>query len=1367
MRKLTAFTLLLMLAPGTWGASETLLLNTATTERVIVTHDPALSPVEGITLEGWVRPSTLSGCQTLFGKTFSTGYWLGLCDGLIRYYADGTGSSRTGPTAVPNAEWSHIAVTFDGTTRRYYINGELDLEEVTPGGIGSNSNALGIGGEGRSSSFPGGLFPFSGYLSEMRLWSYARTEEQIRRHLYRQITEPIAGLIGVWALEGGPEDRFGSFSSLLAPGASFSSLDSPPLPHDPLRIRGVSSMTADGNCSEAGYQTAISMPAWYPQDDLPNAESNPSEILLGADATYLYVCLPDRSQLQDPIWTVEIDVNNDRGSRLATDDRRFRLWAGNDGLTTARGNTSTGPLPFSSWVSISNPSGLFASETVGAEFVTDFEMRIPRSVLPASTEPFGIRVAHNYLIDDFDDYTADWPFDTSSLNPSEWVEAVIDRTPVGRADSRNPSVRVFATPTDIVRFFEDIRLEVFASDDVDIELVELLVDDVVIESRDFSGTDDVRVDFSIASTYPIGVHQYYARVFDHAGRESRSRTRSFRVVVDGEPPVVTLSVDPLDPAPGQTINVTARARDISGIDQIMVLDVLGFTSPSFRRCDFDGTGGVELCTWTINPDPRLRKLRLRARAQDSEGFMDNTADRVILFGNTGSDRDDDGLADNIETGLCTDPDDPDTDGDGLGDGWEVLGVRFVSGGLLPLVDYGANPCYKNALLQLDYENGERPPANALTFLQNRFRENGINLYLETHERPRPTAYDQSHLIAPTAAYQRDDGEYYFDPRRHWAFYYGYQKGLPGRSFAGGRYFTVEGRAGSSGFCSGGTEPGKGCKGDFECPGSGAQCVAGCTDGTRETMSCSSNADCPLDDGTFAVCSAPCTTTPGAGGPACGFRNNLDLVYRLFHEFGHSIGIGHGGVQGSFATSVDRGFVTREQRWDSRNWKPNAISAMNYRYSFGQTCIEPIPSTRPEGFAMSLVGQMNFMTNDLGDLNEDSLSESFNSTFARNLRAMDCSYASPTAVPIFRYTCQVGDTQYEVIADGTKTVARRTETGDWDYDPPAHDPGIDWNCNGTIDGTVAENVNGPGWFSEDFWDLGSWIRENSLRGREEFSLVPAPIQCQIEYRANCQDRASSCYPWPAAYRAGVPSLASGLDPVDCRDIFLANRTGDCGGGSDSDFGTGTCPNLPDRDTPKAGVIGVKRWNGHDGAAFGAPPDENEQFTVVIENDNTPPTPGVELCDFEDNDGDGQVDEGCADDDGDDVPNSVDNCPTVPNTDQADRDGDGLGDVCQFPTVSNLTASANGEKVVTLNWSGDSTPRVGYAVYRYGETNPDPVYLSSEYPATTATTLQDFGISAGDNYTYVVRPINLNGEEGDGAMTTLLIGGGDLIFRDSFD
>ena len=61
------------------------------------------------------------------------------------------------------------------------------------------------------------------------------------------------------------------------------------------------------------------------------------------------------------------------------------------------------------------------------------------------------------------------------------------------------------------------------------------------------------------------------------------------------------------------------------------------------------------------------------------------------------DRDGDGLTDAEEALLRTDPDNPDTDGDGLPDGWEVHGVNGID-----LRGKGASPLHKDIFVHMDF-----------------------------------------------------------------------------------------------------------------------------------------------------------------------------------------------------------------------------------------------------------------------------------------------------------------------------------------------------------------------------------------------------------------------------------------------------------------------------------------------------------------------------------------------------------------------------------------------------------------------------------------------------------------------------------------
>ena len=177
-----------------------------------VTNDAGLNPTSAITLEAWVfltDESTSWGsnsgrCPTIAGKGYTTAYWLGVCNGHIRFYPrnddsfDGTGT-------VPLNTWTHIAATFDGTTLNTYINGVLDGTSTDISGpVGTNSQDFRIGEDTDWDSTP------MGAIDEVRLWGVARTEAEIAASMNTTITGATAGLIGVWNMEGNGNDDSGN-----------------------------------------------------------------------------------------------------------------------------------------------------------------------------------------------------------------------------------------------------------------------------------------------------------------------------------------------------------------------------------------------------------------------------------------------------------------------------------------------------------------------------------------------------------------------------------------------------------------------------------------------------------------------------------------------------------------------------------------------------------------------------------------------------------------------------------------------------------------------------------------------------------------------------------------------------------------------------------------------------------------------------------------------------------------------------------------------------------------------------------------------------------------------------------------------------
>lgn len=85
-------------------------------------------------------------------------------------------------------QWIHIAGTYDGSTMRLYLNGELiGTKSVSEGGLTAPNGDF---------DFSSGSETMNGKIDETRLWNYVRTDQEIRENMY-SLTN-TNGLIHYW-----------------------------------------------------------------------------------------------------------------------------------------------------------------------------------------------------------------------------------------------------------------------------------------------------------------------------------------------------------------------------------------------------------------------------------------------------------------------------------------------------------------------------------------------------------------------------------------------------------------------------------------------------------------------------------------------------------------------------------------------------------------------------------------------------------------------------------------------------------------------------------------------------------------------------------------------------------------------------------------------------------------------------------------------------------------------------------------------------------------------------------------------------------------------------------------------------------------
>jgi hypothetical protein len=148
--------------------------------RVQVADSTSLDLASGATVEAWVYPAAAqTGWRTVVQKQADSYLLHASSDaGGLRPAAGVTVGASVptvfGPSALPVAAWSHLAMTFDGSEVRLFVNGLQVANSPLSGSIAPSGSPLWIGGNN-----PYGEY-FNGLIDEVRVYSAPLSQTEIQ-----------------------------------------------------------------------------------------------------------------------------------------------------------------------------------------------------------------------------------------------------------------------------------------------------------------------------------------------------------------------------------------------------------------------------------------------------------------------------------------------------------------------------------------------------------------------------------------------------------------------------------------------------------------------------------------------------------------------------------------------------------------------------------------------------------------------------------------------------------------------------------------------------------------------------------------------------------------------------------------------------------------------------------------------------------------------------------------------------------------------------------------------------------------------------------------------------------------------------------
>jgi hypothetical protein len=146
------------------------------------------------TKEAWVYQTSSTGSQNIISSA-STPFWIS--GGTLSAGQAGSFSLVTDPTTFPVNTWVYVAVTYDApsTTMNLYRNGSLVASNNSVSAYTADNTFIG------SNSGTGSFF--QGYVDEVRIWSVALSQAQLKPNIFKGPADNAGGLIAYYTCNDG------------------------------------------------------------------------------------------------------------------------------------------------------------------------------------------------------------------------------------------------------------------------------------------------------------------------------------------------------------------------------------------------------------------------------------------------------------------------------------------------------------------------------------------------------------------------------------------------------------------------------------------------------------------------------------------------------------------------------------------------------------------------------------------------------------------------------------------------------------------------------------------------------------------------------------------------------------------------------------------------------------------------------------------------------------------------------------------------------------------------------------------------------------------------------------------------------------